>query len=92
MKTGIELITVEREEHVSKHGRTVARDAAENSCGELRRGAIALICGHGEGDISELPQQWDDAVCRHMMRKSLVERLAIAGSLIAAEIDRLQAE
>ena len=89
MKSGIDLITQERSEQIKKHDRQIAGDVNENSAGELRKGAIALIDGHGEGDISGLPLHWSDSICRNMIKKTYKERLIIAGALLAAEIDRL---
>jgi len=85
MKTGIELIAEERAEHFTKHGRTIQRDAFDNNSGELLMAANALIVG----EYGHFPSTWDDAVCRKMSDKPIIERLAIAGALIAAEIDRL---
>ncbi len=90
MKSGIELIAQERKEQIEKHGRSIEKDVLQNKCGELAKGAIALICDHGEGDISKLPFHWSDEICRHMINKPYKERLVIAGALIAAEIDRIQ--
>jgi len=89
MKTGIELITIERKEQIEKHGRTVERDVKENKAGQLAQAAIALICNHGTGDISQLPLHWSDEICRNMMKKPYVERLEIVGAFCAAEIDRV---
>ncbi len=91
METGIELIAKERKEQLEKHGRTIKFDVEQNSEGELRRGAIALLgYSNGEADIISLPHTWDNKLCAKMCAKSYKERLIIAGALIAAEIDRLQ--
>ena len=55
-------------------------------------GAEALICNYGKGDYNKFPAKWDNDVCRKMIKKSYKERLIIAGSFMAAEIDRLQYE
>jgi glutamate mutase epsilon subunit len=89
MKPGVELIEQERKEQIEKHNRSIQKDIMENGAGELRRGAIALICDHGQGDISQLPLQWSDEICLKMIKKSYVDRLVIAGAFIAAEIDRV---
>jgi outer membrane cobalamin receptor len=83
--TGIELIAKERLEQRVKHHRTLKYDAENNKDYELSRGAAALI----EGDITWMPESWDEAVSQRMIGKSYQERLVIAGALIAAEIDRL---
>lgn len=85
-KSGIELIAIEREEHFTKHGRTISDDAMQNDNYELRRGAIALL----EDDILRFSGFWDKDICSKMINKSYKERLIIAGALICAEIDRIQ--
>ena len=86
-KTGIELIAIERQEQIEKHGRTIEYDRKFNSSGQLQQGALALIHEH----FGDFPAIWDDNLCSKMFAKPLKERLVIAGALIAAEIDRLQA-
>lgn len=85
MKTGIELIAEERQEQIEKHGRTIFRDAVENRSGQLVNAAIVIL----NGDRTYWPDTWKVSVCIHIEEKPEVERLAIAGALIAAEIDRL---
>ncbi len=86
---GIGAIAKEREEQLDKHDRQIASDVAQNSSGELRQAAVALITDFGVGDISQLPLHWKDSICRHMAGKPYRERLALAGSFCAAEIDRI---
>lgn len=83
--TGIELIAQERLEQKTKHGRTLQRDCNENKDLQLSQAAEALI----EGDLSWMPDSWEEAICARMIGKSYRERLIIAGALIAAELDRL---
>jgi len=83
---GVELIAQERKEQIEKHGRTVERDVIENAHYELSGGAVQLLGLNGQK-----PQDWDAAIWERMVGKSLKERLIIAGALIAAEIDRMQA-
>jgi hypothetical protein len=93
MKTGIELIAIERREQIEKHGRSVKKDIAENRETELSYFA-GLLC-HAQcdeaGAINYLPPKWDKDLCIKMIKKPYKERLIIAGALLAAEIDRLQA-
>lgn len=91
MKTGIELIAEERQEQIEKHGRTIKEDAKYNCSQQLTMGAEALICNNGAGDWNKFPMRWDDTICAKMINKPYKERLIIAGALIAAEIDRIQA-
>lgn len=85
---GAELIAHERQEQIYKHGRTVDRDVAENNCGQLVSAAAYLILGAND---EYAPTNWDVSVYQRIMRKEYKDRLVIAGALIAAEIDRLQA-
>lgn len=92
-KTGVFLIANERNSQIMKHGRTIARDVEENSNGELALGAEMLLAAeHEEGiDPASYPDGWDHEICRKMLSKPYKDRLIIAGALIAAEIDRLNA-
>jgi len=92
MKTGIELITEERAEQLSKHNRTVEKDVTENGSYQLAIGASKLLAYPAECHDYQLPpNRWDVDVYKKMRDKPYKERLIIAGALIAAEIDRLQA-
>jgi len=96
MKTGIELITKERDEQISKHGRTIRKDVEINKKAQLSFAAAILTCPTPEqyADSSNnyaCPTGWDINVWNKMRLKSYKERLIIAGALIAAEIDRLNA-
>lgn len=88
MKTGIELIAEERAEQLGKHNRSIEQDVEQNNNYELRRGAVALL----EDDRTKFSGFWNSRICEKMINKSYKERLIIAGALIAAEIDRLNAE
>jgi hypothetical protein len=94
MKTGIELIAIERAEQIEKHGHSVIRDVAENSTPSgpfkilpLRIGITKCI-----GTVSGLPwpEHWDENVCAKIEGKSDLQKLIVAGAMIAAEIDRIQ--
>lgn len=88
MKTGIELIAEERQEQITKHGRAIDKDIEQNHEGQLITGAIAII----KADDSEMPADWNDLILNQkMVDKPYKERLVIAGALIAAEIDRINA-
>lgn len=97
MKTGIELIAQERKEQIEKHGRTVASDVKYNSAGQLSC-AARLLSEPGEYNPETIwdlingsePAGWDIELFKKMMLKPELQRLVIAGALIAAEIDRLQ--
>lgn len=94
MKTGMELITEERNEHLSKHRKTIAYDIIHNANEQLAMGAEMLLAvSHEEGiDPASYPDGWDENICSKMIGKPYRERLIIVGSLIAAELDRLNGE
>jgi len=83
--TGVELIANERKEQIEKHGRTVARDYAENSNEQLVDAATAII----QRNPIFWPNGWDGDVYAKIRKKERKEQLIIAGALIAAEIDRM---
>lgn len=86
MKSGIELIAQEREEQIHKHGRTIGHDVLQNKHGQLVKGAECLLAG-----TTLRPMGWNEQIYEKMRKKAYKDRLIIAGALIAAEIDRLQA-
>lgn len=94
MKTGIELIAQERAEQIEKHGRTVEYDAENNQHGQILNAVVELILNEekmSSGDVFYfMPPGWDGRIFMHMLSKPIVDRLVIAGALIAAEIDRIQ--
>lgn len=99
MKTGIELITQERSEHFSKHGRTIELDVENNNEYQLPDAAIGLLQPVPEG-MEEAYQKtagdyppvgWDQDKWKQMLAKPYKDRLIIGGALIAAEIDRINA-
>lgn len=94
--TGIELITQERYEQIEKHGYTVQEDIYrydEEVTGkypepsDLVEAAIASIYG----DKSKFPYWEESKYIDNICQKEYIARLAVAGALIAAEIDRLHA-
>lgn len=90
MKTGIELITTERQEQLSKHGYDLHHDVHVNNENELPRAATIIIDAE-HNDIDDWRRlEWNEKVYLNIINKPRVEQLAIAGALIAAEIDRLQ--
>lgn len=95
MKTGIELIAMERKEQIEKHGNTVEVDVVNNPNFQLSS-AAQILCGDDDffkklhNPIEDLcPNGWNLKSFEKMTKKPYVERLVIAGALIAAEIDRL---
>lgn len=99
--TGIELIAQERQEQFIKHGRTVEDDILHNNNFQLSE-AASILCYSDPDDLNYdedgtydyshcAPKDWDSLQWNKMMQKSYKQRLIIAGALIAAEIDRLNA-
>ena len=97
MKTGIELITEEREKQISK-GRGLNQDLNYNNNEQLSICA-GLLCHTSDDednatkecliDLGKLQlQNWDLDLFENMMKRDYKERLIIAGALIAAELDR----
>jgi hypothetical protein len=93
METGIELIAEERREQIEKHGFDVLHNQEYYEGGQLIGAALFAITG----DDKFYPQEWGDWWLKKMFAKVgsrvqlNIERFKIAGALIAAEIDRLQA-
>lgn len=85
--TGVELISRERQEHFTKHGRSIQNDIDNNPNGELLMAAKGLI----DNKYSLFPPSWETPAIQKMMLKDHIDRLVVAGSFIAAEIDRLLA-
>lgn len=85
-QSGIELIGQERKEQIEKHGRTIEHDIIINDKGQLIDAVIGILDEHVEHKI---PEGWDIDICHYMARKPYLDRLIIAGALIAAEIDRI---
>jgi hypothetical protein len=93
-KTGVELIAEERKEQIEVHCFNVQKDSAYYKNGELKRAALFAILLSNE----IYPETWDTWFMNKMRDKEMrlspvefdIERLKIAGALIAAEIDRLQ--
>ncbi|MEP2445610.1 MAG: hypothetical protein ABJI69_00155 [Balneola sp.] len=83
--TGITKIQKERKDHLTKHGYTAEHDD-QYTKEELLDAALFCITG----DMSNAPVSWHDEFYRKVFRKCRVDQLAVAGALIAAEIDRLQ--
>lgn len=93
MKTGIELIAIERQEQIEKHGRTIESDINNNKAYQLTEAAAVLLTEKvrsAKQRFSLMPDDWDDEISLKMCRKSRKERLIIAGALIAAELDKIQ--
>jgi hypothetical protein len=85
--TGIELIAAQRAHQLAK--RTADHDS-KHSAGELVQAAETYI-DLAVGGRGRLPRRWPWSDNYPRVNELTIERLAHAGALIAAEIDRLQA-
>lgn len=85
--TGIALIAQERAEQITKHGYTRDNDKLHTN-GQLAEAAIYAI----NGDYETYPKDWNPDFKDKIggLGKTYIQRLAVAGALIAAEIDRMQ--
>jgi hypothetical protein len=93
--TGIELVAKEREEQIKKHGYTVSKDVAHNSTptGPFKMLPFRIMVGNLMGIIGGVPypENWSEEVISKLRSKTEIEKLAVAGAFICAEIDRLKA-
>ena len=95
-KTGISLISDEREEQIMKHNRTVLKDILENTDFQLSQAASVLCINYPtqcltveDVEVDHIPYGWNMEIWVKIVNKSYEERLVIAGALIAAELDRI---
>lgn len=94
MKPGIELIIEERREQISKHNRSIQHDVTCNDEYQLTDAASVLIMDAPQ-EVMDIhkespPIGWEKEAWVKILNKPYVERLRVAGALIAAEIDRVQ--
>lgn len=96
MKTGVEIIAQERAEQISKHRWLPSHDDMHTD-GSLRVVAAVLACDGTDAIVSD-PLDRGSEFNHWGLREKLtgddnrVHRLAVAGALIAAEIDRINRE
>lgn len=94
MTIGIKMIAQERQKQIDKHGFTAAYHADhpefyENK--QLSQAAVSLLVQDlaPHDLVTEIPSNWDVVWFQNLMDRGVIERLVIAGALIAAELDRL---
>lgn len=102
MKTGIELISIERQEQIEKHNRSIESDVIFNTENQLVSAIMLLVSNIGfkragvdmpKDAFEDLrPEGWGREICWKMIGKSDIEQMKIIGAFAAAEIDRLQYE
>lgn len=91
MMTGVELIAAERERQVNEKGYDAAHDDTHADRGMATSAAQVLVHYYSNGTLGV--RRWGSCDNWHIIEKhgdDPVKLLAIAGALIAAEIDRLQ--
>lgn len=84
MKSGINEIAIERKEQIEKHGWSLENDQYYS------RGQLGCAAKYALMSYTGIwPPDWDPYFKVKVDKKPLIERLRVAGALIAAEIDRL---
>ena len=81
---GLDLISAERHEQIDVHGYDNENDDLYRD-GELGECAVFAIIGAPE----YYPSDWNERTKKKIFEKDRIGQLAVAGALIAAEIDRL---
>lgn len=81
---GLNAIAKERTEQIKKHGFNAEHDD-QHLNDELSEAATYCLTE----DPNDFPTEWDLKWMKQIHSKPYRERLAIAGALIAAEIDRI---
>ena len=84
MKTGIELITKERNEQIEKHKWNENHD----NC-HIQEELVDCAMYAMTGNPAHYPVGWDKYYRQKIFKKGRIHQLKGAGALIAAEIDRL---
>ncbi|APZ82904.1 hypothetical protein [Flavobacterium phage FL-1] len=90
MKTGIELITEERQKQIDKHGFTAEHHAMHPEWydkGQLIEAANTLSMKEIKSCL--VPFNWNIVWFEKLCKRSYEERLVIAAALVASELDRL---
>ena len=90
MKYGTDQITEERVRQIEDCGFDVHFDVKNNSDGQLVQAAIAIIEEPEVYRLHKKPLNWDADLWAKMCAKPQKERLVLAGTWNAAEIDRQQ--
>jgi hypothetical protein len=87
--TGLEWIALKRKEQIEKHNFTSEHDDKHNK-GQLLM--LAHYCILSNNDNMPKDETWRKDYLSSFFLLPRIEQLAIAGALIAAEIDRRQRE
>lgn len=92
MKTGVQLITEEREKQISKHGFTGEHHFNHPEWYDENQLIDASRRLSYKTANDSTPTNWDAEWFKNLCDRPYKERLVIAGALIGAEIDRLSYE
>lgn len=90
MKTGIELMSEERQKQITKHGFTGEHHFNHPEWYDKHQLIEASMKLSYVIPNDEAPYNWDKDWFSHLCNRPYEERLIISGALIAAEIDRIQ--
>lgn len=98
-KSGAELIAEERLEQIEKHGYTVESDQKYTDKQLLALAFFCIFAADKEGEFTsvalkaDMIKEWgfEAEFFDKISSKTAIEKLAIAGAFIAAEIDRINA-
>lgn len=92
MKSGIELITEERQEQIHKHGFSLELDKKYYQKKELKHAAeyCLMLADYKQykGNNIFWPQSWDKRFEYKIINKTVVGKLTVAGALLMAENER----
>jgi hypothetical protein len=80
---GVQLIGAERMEQIEKHGFNIANDADYNNEELLHAARYCL-----SPTVFDWPRFWNKSFKEKVDNKSYLQKLVVAGALIAAQIDR----
>lgn len=90
---GVAMVLKERLRQFKK-GYDAAHDATHEADGQLADAAYMILFDHTQGpgcvDDDDEPDGWHQALALKLRKAEPVERLKVAGALLAAEIDRLE--
>lgn len=88
-QTGAQLIATEREKQIKKHGFTGKHHTEHPEWYDREQLIYASSEILNPSAIASVPVNWNKEWFLNLTQRSKLERLAISGALIAAELDRL---
>jgi hypothetical protein len=94
MKTGIELITIERQEQIEKHGFSLNNDEYYKDKQLVQAAKFCLSQANSKINLftkekyTFWPKDWNIHFMNKILNKSTTEQLIVAGAFLKAENDR----